>query len=261
MAELRERVLRLQFDDGRFTDEDESVLDSLSLGNPDACFLRWKHLVGMWHAWETGADRAVADKEVTAHLILRREPVPVRIAGRVIFVTSRSRAAMIAMARHERMRKQLGHDIDRVEALLLRRMPRRRRRFLVEALERVSAEWEHHFRGVLANALSESGRAAVPEECPEWWPEVTAHDEGRLLLALIEAGPARYERLGKEPKREDAKKVDTEFGFESLLAAWEPKLSLPAASLNNQDLTQFLTWVRAGATFGAEAKELERALG
>lgn len=260
MAELRERVLRLQFDNGEFSGEDESALAALSLDDPTDCFLRYRHLVGMWFVWERGLERASVDKDVTAHLLIRREPVHVRIAGRVVSITSRSRHAMVQMARHERQRKQLGQDLDRIEAMLLRRMPRRRRKALLRKADEVSTEWEHHFRGVLANALSESGRAADPGECPEWWAEVTAADEGRLLMALMEVGPARYQRLGKEPKRKESKKVDAEFGFESLLAAWEPKLNLPPASLQNHDLAQFLTWLRAGAVAGVESNEMEGAL-
>ena len=262
MAVLRERILRLQFEEDEFSDADESVLRSLSLDDPDQCFIRWRHLVGMWHVWEHGLTRADAQKEVTAHLLISREPVPVRIAGRVVLATSRSRAAMIALARHERRRNQLGQDLDRIEAMLTRRMPRRRRRALVRLSEAIGVEWEYQLRGVLANALSESGRAAVPEEAPEWWGEVTAADEGRLLLALLEAGPGRYDRLGKQPEpKRQGRDHQAEFGFESLLAAWEPKLGLPPATLQNHDLAQFLTLIRAGAAKGAEAKELEDAFG
>jgi hypothetical protein len=299
MAVLRERILRLQFEEDEFSDADESVLRSLSLDDPDQCFIRWRHLVGMWHVWEHGLTRADAHREVTAHLLISRDPIYIRIGsgqarlsarirqrvghaiwrfvarlfrlprppavpsrGRIVPVTSRSRAAMIALARHERWRKQLGQDLDRIEAMLTRRMPRRRRRALVRLSDAIGVEWEYQFRGVLANALSESGRAAVPEEAPEWWGEVSDADEGRLLLALLEAGPGRYDRLGKQPEpKKQGRDHRAEFGFESLLAAWEPKLGLPPAALQNHDLAQFLTLIRAGAVKGAEAKELEDAFG
>src|SRR3990172_4385757 len=261
MARLRERVLRLQFEGHQFPPEDETLLSSLSLDHPNQCWLRYLHLRGMWHVWEKGYQRRDADHDLNEYLLLHREPVRVRIGARVVEVTSRSRAAMIMLARHSTQRRLLSGDLERIEGLLLQRITRRRRRFLVRMLAAATREWEYQFRGILACLLTPDGRAALPEEAPEWWDEVTVEDEKRLLIATLEAGPGRYRRLGPPPAVEGAKKPEEEFGPEHLLATWEPKLNLPPATLCDRDYAQFVTWLRAGAASGSESQRLERAFG
>ena len=261
-CERRERLLRIQFETGRFEESDEQVLAVLPLDHPDKCWQRYQHLIGLWFAWERGGVRGVADAEAhaIARDLLHREPVIVRVAGRTVPITGRSRRAMIALARHERQRRALGQDMDRIETQLQERMPGRRRRRLLALAERIEDEWEFHFRGILASSLSPDGRAALPEDAPEYWEEVSAEDEVLILTALIDAGPGRFKKLGAPPRDPKAKPGPApEFGFDSLFAFWEGRLQLEPATLNDTDLGQLLTWLRAGSQDGGAARDLERA--
>jgi len=46
---MRERILRAQFDDGVFSDEDETTLATFNAEHPDGALERYKFLVGLWH--------------------------------------------------------------------------------------------------------------------------------------------------------------------------------------------------------------------
>lgn len=275
MCTKRERLLRIQYEDEKFADEDEQILASLSVDHPDQAFQRYQYLIGLWHAWEKGYHRAgvtrAEERDAVRWLMLSREPVRIRITGRIVSVTSRSRAAMIRLHRHEAVRSHAEEKLQLIEQRiedtaaaaragqlgLWRALGRRRRlRALATRWER---EWELHFRGVLANSLSPDGRAALPEEAPEWWDQVTPEDEARLLVALFEVGPSRMQR-GQKPHaaKPDAKKHEP-LTFGSLLRYWEPKLRLPPMALEDTDLAQLMTALEDGAGEGAAAQELEEA--
>lgn len=272
---MRERILRAQFDDGKFSDEDEALLAELSVEHPDQCFQRYQLLLQIYGIWERGGiGKGVTreeEVEATRWLMLSREPVHVRIANRTVNVTSRSRAAMIRLQRHDDRRALLGEKLDVIaEKLAAVDAERRagaigifaslRKKAKLHALRgRIEAEWEVHFRGILANALSEDGGAAKPEDVPAWWTAVTLEDEARLLAALIEAGPGRMER-GTKPKRGASSSKGEPMTFGQLLRYYEPKLNLPPMALENADLAQFITALEDGASEGTQAKELEEAL-
>jgi hypothetical protein len=267
MCESRERILRIQYDDEKFADDDEQVLASLSIDDPDQAFQRYQYLMGLYFVWQRGFRRADRHEttDATRWLMLAREPVRIRIAGRVVDVTSRSRAAMIRMQRHEAARTQAEQAIQLLEQRIQevgrgwRGLGRRRR--LRALADRWAREWEVQFRGILANALSPDGRAALPEEAPEWWAEVSAEDEARILVALFEAGPGRVSRGRKpHPPKPGAKKDDREMTFGSLLRFWEPKLRLLPMALEDVDLAQLMTALEDGAADGASEQELEEAL-
>lgn len=275
MCAKREDLLRIQFDDERFSVEDEAALAHLSLDDPDQAFERYLYIMGLWHAWEHGYGKPGAgalDAETVRWQILSREPVRIRIARRNVDITSRGRAAMIRLQRHELRRTWCGEKLDLIERHIADTEARRRegeigwwralgRRNRLAALRhRVETEWEHHFRGILANAVTPDGRAALPEEAPDWWDQVTAEDETLILLALLEAGPGRMAR-GARPKKPDAKQESDEpMTFGSLLRAYEAKLRLPPMALEDADLAQLVTALDEGAGQGAAAQELEEAL-
>jgi hypothetical protein len=277
MCVQRERILRIQFEDERFSDEDEQVLASLSVDDPDQAFLRFKHLCGLWFLWEKGYRGGAAtaeDRDAARWLMLSREPVRIRIAGRVVPVTSRSRAAMIRMHRHEAARAICEEKLQLIERRqaetgaaaragtlgVWRALGRRRRLRALAA--RWEQEWQVHFRGILANALTADGRAALPDEAPEWWDQVTPEDEARILVALFEAGPGRMVRGRKPAPRggDPKKKRDQEMTFGALLRYWEPKLKLPPMGLEDTDLAQLMTAIEDGAGESAAAQELEEVL-
>jgi hypothetical protein len=184
-----------------------------------------------------------------------RTPVQVRIAGRVVEITSRSRAAMVRLARHEATRSLLA---DRLTEIELRKSETRRwkaRRALDQLADDIEREWELHTRGCLANALSPSGRAALPEEAPDWWDEVTAEDEARILTALIDTGPARFQRATKQ-RAPDKKEEDPGFGV--LLRMWEARFRVPPMSFEDQDLAQQLHAFELGHP-GGDSNEVEDA--
>jgi len=260
MAEKRERLLRIQFEDETFDPEDEATLARLSLDNPDQCFVRFRLLCGMWHAWEKGMQRheTSAEDHLTAHLLITCEPTTVTVAGREVEVFPPSRSKMIRMARHERRRRELGHVLDRAEELHReRKLPHRWR----NAIRRAEDEWEFQFRGILANALGREGRAYLPDEAPPYWAHVSEDDESRIIVALMLPAQrlASLPALPPDPRTKSEAHPPPEFGYDSVLAQWEPRLNLPPAALNDAPLAPFLAWVRAGASTGAEAKEAERA--
>lgn len=266
MCIKRERLLRIQFENERFDDEDEATLASLSIDHPDQAFERYQLLLGLWHVWQRGYrnQSSTNDAEATRWMMLAREPVRVRVAGRVVDVTSRSRAALIRIQRHDAQRALLGEKLDLIEKRIQEARARgwlngwKRRRRLLTLRERVEQEWLLHFRGILANALSCDGRAALPDEAPDWWDQVTGDDEQRILLALFEVGPLRMER-GRLPKK-PAKKTkgdEKEWTFSALLRYWEPKLHLPPMALDDVDLVQLLTAIEDGAGDSVADEALE----
>lgn len=269
MCERRERILRIQFEDERFSDEDEDTLARLSLDNPDDAFLRYQRLVGIWHAWERGLRKRDEGRDAASLLLLSRAPVPIRIAGRAVPITSRSRAALIRLARHEAARDLLGDKIDELTARMRqlddhRRSGRigplqawRRKRALQRLTERVAAEWEIQWRGVLANAVTPDGRAALPEEAPDYWAQVTIEDESRILEALFTAGPIRYADARRDPARKPSKSQGEPVTFGTLLRIVEGQCRLPPMSLEDTDLFQVIHAVELGQRGTAEAETEE----
>lgn len=259
MCEKREHLLRIQFQpDERFDPEDEAILASLSLDDPTECWMRWDYLKGLWHAWERGFRRAPdADQKLASWQLQYREPVWVIINGRKIAITSRSRAAMVRLARHEAARALLA---ERLKEIAVRKSETRRwraRRALDRLAARCEREWEHHSRGILANALSPDGRAALPDEAPDWWDTVAIEDESRILDALIEAGPRRFERATKR-RTESAKPAGEDHGFGAPLRMWEARFRAPPMEWEDKDLAQLLHSLDIGHP-GSASNEVEDA--
>lgn len=183
--------------------------------------------------------------------ILARDPVVTVLAGRRVKVTSRSYAAMAEIAAHDLRLRLLGDDLDKVAKLYVQERKRSRRRARLKRLQdihrRIYGELLAHRRALYAHALTpHGGRATDPAlEAPEWWTELGPEDDARLFVALVEAGPARYARLGKPPPVKDGGKKGEDFGFMSLLSLWEKTLKLRPAELYDEDLARVLVSIRA----------------
>lgn len=251
MCERRERILRIQLEDERFSDDDEARLAQLSLDDPDQAFLRYQYLVGLWYAWERGLRAKEGEGDPASLLLLSRAPIQVRVAGRIVNITGRSRAAIIRLARHEAMRDLLGERLDylaeRIATLDERRRAGeigplrvwRQKRVLLRLADRVAQEWELHYRGIIANALTPDGRAALPKEAPEWWDRLTDEDELRIRAAIWEVGPLRYGAVPRprKPSKPDAPKGDP-ITFGALLRVIEGQRRVPPMALEDSDLFQ-----------------------
>jgi hypothetical protein len=166
---------------------------------------------------------------------------------------------MEALARHELRRRLLAKDLDRIAALIARteaqeaagavsrKVARHALGRLDEAHHRVYAELLYHTRGVVANSLTASGAAATPEEAPDYWTEITAEDESRILAALFQAGPGRYAALGPppEPDKKHKARWNEDMGFHSLLECISRERKMAPAALRDVDVFQLLTSLRA----------------
>lgn len=260
-----ERVLRVQQDDGRLDASDEQELARYPVSSMTSALRRWAFLKHVYYRDAEGLVRSdEAGPEDVVQQLLGREPVRVWIANRWVPVTSRSRAALVALARHDLRRRDVQRDLDQTAELYAeteralstagwRRKGtlRRRLRRLRHTHSRLYRELLYHSRVIYANALTPDGRSAGPGGAPDWWTEISDADEARLLRALFTTGPERYARLGSPPPTENSR--DRAFhepmGFWSVLAAYERDLGLRPADLQDQDLAQLLTWMRAGAPF------------
>ena len=267
--EKRERILRIQYDDEMLPEDDEAALKHLPAETDDGAWERYLYIVGCWHAWERGYRKRSDEGDLASRMLLDREPVPVRVAGRFLRVTSRSRAANIRIARHERTRRflteKIHHLTERIAHLDGQRKAgevgwvrwRKDKGRLLKLTTKCEREFEHHTRGILANCLTENGRAALPEEAPEWWDQVTPEDEARLFWALMESGPLRFEKYTKSRKRAPKTGKDEDWGMDALLRAWEGRLRLPMMALDDVDLAQQLTALDIGAARGSAESEME----
>lgn len=269
MCQLRERILRIQYPDDRLSDEHEAELARLSLDHPDQCFARYKLLVALSYVQQHEMHSGRGDNaDTTRWQLMNREPVYVRIGNnRLVAVRSLSRAAMVRMHRHDATRHLLGEKLDLIEAAIARARSGSfgrwrtwlRVRQLRAVATRVESEIEYHFRGIIANALSETGRAMLPEEAPEWWAELGDADEAIIGNALIEAGPLRFDR-GRRPAPPAKPRKGEPVTIGSLLRFWEPRLHLPPMALEDADLAQVLTALQEGAAAGAREDELTEVL-
>lgn len=259
-----ERALRASFASeenptGRLPSEWEERLASPELSSTTlrSALLRYGQLC-RWYG-ERSATRvqkktqAPAEAMEAAREILAREPVIVTLAGHRVKVTSRSYAAMAEISAHELRIRSLTEDINwiaRCFAVAQKQRRRSRARRLQELHRRLYGELLAHRRALYAHALtSHGGRAQDPaSEAPTWWHELTPEDDARLLLALLEAGPARYARLGQPPPVKKETKKGEDFGFVSLLATWEKTLKLRPAALYDEDLALTLVSIRASVT-------------
>jgi hypothetical protein len=273
MCIRRERILRIQFPDEKFAPEDEAILSRLSLDHPDDCFIRYQHLIGLWHAWEHRLRKAneAGSADVASEMLLARVPVRIRIADRVVDITSRSRAALIRLAMHDEARQFLGDKLDwiareRVQIDVARTdgavgplAAIRRRRVLNALAKRIGREWEAQWRGVLANCATPDGAAALPEDAPDWWDRVTAEDEQRIMWALAQH-VERYIEASKRRQRKPEKpgeKSTERVSFGVFLRMLEGKLRLPPMALEDTDLLRAIHAADLGVAEAAGNADLE----
>lgn len=210
------------------------------------------------------ADAEPADALEAMRQLLRREPVRVELAGRVVEVTGRSYAAMYEIAAHDAEIRSISADLDvcgrlaaAAEAELAegpgwRRAAtlRRRIRKLRRLHARLYRELRIQRRWLYAHALTPSGAPATsPDDAPEWVDEIDPQDDAALLAAVVEVGHRRYARLGDPPprRRRSGEKASEEFGWATLFASIERQQKLPAGALYDVDLFQLRAWLRAGA--------------
>jgi hypothetical protein len=267
-CEQLERILRLQSDWGEVSAPYLIELESLAPDTTSSALRRWALLKHLYRVRDQGLRREVAPDPETAQQavaeLLRRIPVSMLLEnGRTIRVTSRSFAAMIELAAHHArirlLQVQLDEVAERYRSTLdrcasshgrTRRVLRRRAGKLETVHRRLYTELHGHRMRLWANAMTESGSSAgLHEDPPEWWTETTPADDARLLVALYEAGPLRYRRLGPATEREDErkKKPAEDWGYEGLLVAWGVRKKVPPAEMLDQDLAQALTEMRLSA--------------
>lgn len=195
---------------------------------------------------EQGREVSVQQASQAARQLLRREPVQVTMEnGRVVELTSRSYAAAAEIQAHSYAIR----DLD----LALRET----KQLSAELVRRVQFEVMLHRRAIWAHTFTPSGAPATSlEDCPPWWPEITPEDDGRFIMALLQAGPMRYHELGEPPPpKEHGGRREEDFGWASVFAVIEREHRLPAASLYDRDLYQVLAWSRAGAPALPEPKQ------
>jgi hypothetical protein len=260
-----ERVLRAQTDDGKLDAEAEAEIAKHKPVTSAGQGLRlWAYLKQLYRDWREG-HRAPdkSEKLEIARQLLEREPVRVHVAGRWVSITSRSRKADVALARHELQRREVTVELAEVAELLVdteqqlaarerNRGLRRRMARLTKMHSELYAEFLYHTRGIIANTLSPTGRAAAPEDAPEWWAEVSPEEEVLLIKALLDVGPLRVAKLGPPPTdgyRSQHRALNEDFGFHSLLSAWEAESNVPPATFQDQDRAQLIGWRRAGAPY------------
>lgn len=264
-----ERVLRLQYEEGKLPEEWERDLGMLGpVQDTTGGLRRWallKHFYRVrWKGLEARAEAQDEGAAAAARALLRREPITIQIAGETVQVTGRSYSAMMEIAAHDLRIRELEEAIVRLERLrrrvsvqiaalpllgawgrrraLGRRLARLRADFV-----RLSTERERNRRAIYAHAMTpHGGPASSAEDAPSWWRRTGPMDDAELLGALFLAGPARIAQL-PEPKAkdEDEKKGDA-FGWASLFTFFERKHGMIPGRGWDTDLGQVLADIRAG---------------
>lgn len=267
-CEEDERTLRNQYPDRRLPDAAEQELASYDPSTVRGALRRWAYLKHLWRVWSEGLARQEeqqkGDAEEAARQLLRREPVRVRLGGRVVEVTGRSYAALYEIAACDAQIRALEADLEVCSKLAaaaeaeLAASPgwrraaalRRRIRTLHRIHVRLCREIREQRRWLYAHALTPSGAPArSAEDVPEWVEEIGRVEDALLLAAVIEAGHARLARLGEPPPSttERSAQPAEDFGWATLFASIERQQKLPPGTLYDVDLFQLRTWLRAGA--------------
>ena len=261
-----ESALRASFGADGLPKEWEEKLAGIPRTTPMGRLRTWKQLAIYS---EVRHQARVQEREVdhdaaqeAARQLLRREPVEVQIGPHVVGLTSRSYAAMAALARHDARIRLLRADAEYVDARMRqltdalpgseqaeRKGVRRKLRRLLAMSDRVNEEILRQRRALWAHALTPSGAPATGvDHVPDWWSEIDPIWDATLLMGLMQAGAGRYATLGEAPRAQrEGKEPAEDFGWGSLFATVERQNKLPPASLYDVDLYQLLTWLRAGA--------------
>lgn len=267
-CERYERLLRRQYPpDGKLPGDAERQLEALDPSNMTGALQRWAYLKHLYLVRSEGLakrDESRQSIEAAARQLLRREPVRIQLGDHQVAVTARSYAAMYEIAACAMAIRSLEVDLDTaarlaastIEALdrtrgwRRRARLRRRLRTLRELHRRASDEVARQRRMLYAHAFTPSGAPArSAEEAPEWWAEVDPVADAVLQAALIQAGHARFERLGDPPPDDPDRKTKPreDLGWATLFASIERQQKLPPGTLYDVDLFQLRTWLRAGA--------------
>lgn len=281
--ERNERILRLQYPDGELPLEWEAELKTLERQDTTSQLQRWAFLKHLWRVWNqrlqpVGQDKV--DRDVSARQLLRREPVVVWLNEHRVEVTGRSYSAMAEIAVHDMTVKALREDLTHIAALVAdlrtrmaatepykiaaRNKLRRRLKRLSSLFQRAYTERELHRCAIYAHALTPDGAPAEdPGDAPAWWREMRPEDDAALLMALLEAGPVRYARLGRQPQPREERTNDfiEDLGYASLFSAFEQRSKLMPGELYDRDLAQLLTAIRASATEFASDSDLADEMG
>lgn len=264
-CEQMERVYRLQFEGG-LDPQIEHELAQLKPASDTTRALRlWALLKHLYRVRSDNLVKVAAQQdevEEAARQMLMREPVRVEVApGVVADVTGRSYAALLRMAEHDLRIRLLRTDLEaaaesfglwqaRAEAGVRgeRSFARRQMRRLQAVHRAIALEMHAHRQMLYAHALTPDGAPARgPEDAPEWWEQIDERADARLLAALFEVTIGRYRKLGDPPKPKHQHKAAEEFGYASLLAAFDRRARVEPATFYNRDLVQALTWMRAAS--------------
>lgn len=266
-----ESALRSSFGDAGLPESWEHDLAALPRESPTdllVYYARVKHYYWLRYderqkQQQRASQPTTAVVQDAARALLTRAPVPVVIAGAEREVTGRSYNALAQIAAHHLRILGLTSEVKHVEGLYAqtlrqhrgargRRSVRRRLGFLQAAHRMLLTETLLHRRALYVHAFTPTGAAATKDEVEAathapFWRETTAEDDGRLVLALWEAGPGRYARLvaGQPAQEDDGGSFVHDFGFHSLIAWIEGKRRIPPAALYDHDVGQLLASVRA----------------
>lgn len=251
-CEQYESALRTSFRTESFPDEWQQQLDAEPPTSVVSAIRRYA-LLKHFYLLRLDKQQKRVDTEPTMDLaarqLLRREPVDVAMAGRIVQVTGRSYAALYAIARHAARLRALEDEIERIADMIADDAKRPARGRLLRLQADLYMEMSLQRQAIYAHALTESGAPAQSlDEAPSWWTEVGPADDAALLMACWESGPGRYRLLGEPPARKgkESEKEDP-FGWASLFASIERQQKIPPAELYNRDLWQLLAWSRAAA--------------
>lgn len=266
-CEKIEKVLRLQFKPNPLPGPMQQQLATCPAdGSPEDLVERWVTLAHLLrcerdnlHGHGTGRDDE--DTEEAVRKLLQREPIRIDVADHRLEVTGRSYAAMIEMARHEIRIDELREDAARAAELreeleeriaatdgAEQRACRRRLKRVGRVHRAILQEVRLHRRALYAHATTEDGSPAENlEEAPAFWDQIGPREHLALLTALFKAGPGRLDRLGKSPPSEGGRDFREDWGFKSMIAAFEGDMKIDPASYFDRDLGQLITWMRAQA--------------
>lgn len=278
MCESRERVLRAGREGRKLPTEMEQELALHPADDDDAIWARYKLLIALTATDDQHTKHLENDRRVTAALLLRREPIPIRIGDRIVRVSGRSYRAMIHLARHEEALKHLGEMFDSIDQQLgeLRALRAsgdvswipyvRQRRQLLRFQRRGEKQWLRQVKAALACALSPDGRAARAKDLPrilralglpeDWWDTI-GEDELRIVLGIYQASIRRMLRMSPEKRGPAKEAAETEYGWDTFLRVLEGQLRVPPMSLDDADLAQQWMAFQAGQRQGAANAEVE----
>ena len=217
-----------------------------------------------------GKEADPQDAQEAARALLRRDPVRVTLAsGREIEVTGRSYNAYLELAQRgmrlrileaflDELQREFAaqHTLWRASSWTERKAVRRELSNIERLYVDARTEYAKHKAWLWATAMTPNGAVAGEGDSPPpWWEEATLEDEVTVILALLEAGPHRYTKLGDQPQpAEQSKGKADDWGWHTLFAVLSDEDVDPSRPYN-RDLFQQLAQ-RRGASPARAEKEL-----